>query len=152
MSEKNSLHLMTIGEIARRSGVSVSAIRFYEEKGLIFSLRTNGQQRRYARHMLRRLAVIKAAQKVGLSLQQIHLAFAQLPSQKPPTKQEWQNMSQQWQQQLAERIQLLQHMQHQLDWCIGCGCLSLDHCPLRNPDDAFAANPSAHPYWEERTD
>lgn len=145
---KKDQDLLTIGEVAKRSGLAVSAIRFYEEKSLIFSLRTNGNQRRYARHILRRLAVIKVAQKVGLSLNEIQQAFRHLPIQQAPSKQEWQALSQVWQIQLNQRIQLLQNMQTQLDWCIGCGCLSLKSCPLRNPDDVFADDPDAHEYWE----
>lgn len=140
---------MTIGDVAKRSGLTVSAIRFYEEKDLIQSMRTNGNQRRYARHMLRRLALIKVAQRVGLSLQDIQQAFQDLPLGKAPSKADWQEMSSRWQQQLEEKIQLLQNMQTQLDWCIGCGCLSLDNCPLRNPEDVFAQDPQAHEYWEE---
>lgn len=146
---KTAQDLITIGDVAKRSGLAVSAIRFYEEKGLIRSIRTNGNQRRYARHMLRRLALIKVAQRVGLSLQDIQQAFANLPEGKAPNKEDWQNMSSRWQQQLEERIQLLQNMQTQLDFCIGCGCLSLDHCPLRNPEDVFAKDPQNHAYWEE---
>jgi MerR family redox-sensitive transcriptional activator SoxR len=147
--QKTAQDLMTIGDVAKRSGLSISAIRFYEEKGLIRSLRTNGNQRRYARHMLRRLALIKVAQRVGLSLQDIQQAFANLPEGKAPSKADWQKMSSRWQQQLEEKIQLLQNMQTQLDWCIGCGCLSLDNCPLRNPQDIFATDPENHAYWEK---
>lgn len=146
---KTAQDLLSIGEVAQRSAIAISAIRFYEEKGLIMSLRTNGNQRRYARHMLRRLALIKVAQRVGLSLVEIQAAFAVLPIGKSPSKQDWLQMSKHWQQQLEERVKVIKHMQQQLDWCIGCGCLSLDNCPLRNPDDQFALDPMAHAYWEE---
>ena len=149
--QKNRNDLLTIGQVAKRSGLSVATLRFYEEKQLIFSIRTNGNQRRYARHILRRLAIIKVAQKVGLSLQDIHQSFATLPLQKAPNKQDWQRMSAQWNQLLEQKIKLLQRMQHQLDWCIGCGCLSLAGCPLRNPEDQFEKKFLAHPeiptYW-----
>lgn len=147
--KKTSTDFLAIGEIAKRSGIAISAIRFYEEKGLIRSIRTNGNQRRYARYILRKLAVIQVSQKVGLSLQDILEAFNKLPEGKIPTKQDWQNMSMQWQQQLEERIIVLKNMQHQLDWCIGCGCLSLDACPLRNPNDNFSEHPEIHEYWED---
>lgn len=151
--QKNRYDLLTIGQVAERSGLTVATLRFYEDKKLIFSIRTNGNQRRYARHILRRLAIIKVAQKVGLSLQEIHQAFAKLPIQKAPNKQDWQEMSAQWQHLLEEKIHLLQNMQKQLDWCIGCGCLSVAGCPLRNPEDQFAKqfmqNPEIPTYWIE---
>lgn len=147
--QKTAQDLLSIGEVANRSGLAVSAIRFYEDKGLIRGIRTNGNQRRYARHMLRRLALIKVAQRVGLSLQDIQQAFQDLPDGKSPSKADWQHMSSRWQQQLEERIRLLQSMQTQLDWCIGCGCLSLDSCPLRNPQDLFEKDPQSHAYWED---
>lgn len=136
--KKNAQDFLTIGEIAKRSGLNTSAIRFYESKELIFSIRTDGNQRRYSRHMLRRIALIKVAQKVGVSLQEIIEAFRDLPSHKAPSKEDWLNLSTVWQRALEEKIQALKRLQHQLDWCIGCGCLSLKACPLRNPDDELS--------------
>nr|WP_319922630.1 redox-sensitive transcriptional activator SoxR [Acinetobacter wuhouensis] len=136
---------LTIGEFAQRSAVSVSAIRFYEEKDLIWSTRTQGNQRRYPRAMLRRVAIVKIAQQVGISLQQVHDAFAVLPRHKVASKSDWQAMSQHWQMQLDQQIMNLLKLRQQLDQCIGCGCLSLDQCPLRNPDDQLGkASAGAH--------
>lgn len=129
---------LSIGELASRSGVSVATIRFYEEKQLIWSTRTQGNQRRYQRAMLRRIAIVKVAQQVGISLQQIYEAFSVLPAQQIASKQDWANMSSQWRQILDQRIITLLQLRNQLDKCIGCGCLSLQQCPLRNPDDQFA--------------
>lgn len=148
--QKEIKNLLTIGEIAKRSGIAISAIRFYEEKGLIFSSRNNGHQRRYLRHTLRRIALIKIAQRVGMTLSEIQQAFAQLPQQHAATKSDWQQLSKTWQSQLEEKIHLLKAMQSQLDWCIGCGCLSLEGCPLRNPEDIFAKNPQAVVAWEKQ--
>ena len=134
MQETDHLWL-NIGELAKRSGVSVAALRFYEEKQLIWSTRTSGNQRRYQRAMLRRVAIIKIAQQVGIRLQQVHDAFEALPKQKIASKEDWQEMSRRWQQQLDQHIIHLLQMRQQLDKCIGCGCLSLTQCPLRNPDD-----------------
>ncbi|WP_353141825.1 redox-sensitive transcriptional activator SoxR [Acinetobacter pragensis] len=134
MQESENVWL-NIGELAARSGVSVSALRFYEEKELIWSTRTSGNQRRYPRSMLRRVAIIKIAQQVGISLQQVHDAFEMLPKHKAAAKSDWQKMSQRWQQQLDQQIIHLLQLRLQLDQCIGCGCLSLKQCPLRNPDD-----------------
>jgi len=129
---------LSIGELAKRSGVSVPTIRFYEEKELIWGTRTAGNQRRYQRAMLRRIAIIKAAQQVGISLQQIKETFATLPKQQVATRKDWQIMSQQWQGQLDQQIMMLLQLRQQLDQCIGCGCLSLEQCPLRNPEDCLA--------------
>lgn len=126
---------LSIGELAQRSAVSVSAIRFYEEKDLIWSTRTQGNQRRYQRAMLRRVAIIKIAQQVGISLQQVKDAFAVLPRHKVASKSDWKGMSKHWQAQLDQQILDLLKLRQQLDKCIGCGCLSLKQCPLRNPDD-----------------
>ncbi|RKG37641.1 redox-sensitive transcriptional activator SoxR [Acinetobacter rongchengensis] len=134
-NEKGLHHWLTIGELAQRSDVSVPAIRFYEEKELIWSTRTQGNQRRYQRAMLRRVAIIKIAQQVGISLQQVKDAFQVLPKHQVASKADWQNMSQTWQAQLDQQIINLLKLRQQLDKCIGCGCLSLQQCPLRNPDD-----------------
>lgn len=129
---------MTIGDLAKRSDVSVPTLRFYEEKELIWSIRTEGNQRRYQRAMLRRIAIVKVAQQVGLSLAEIKQAFAVLPKHKIASKDDWQKMSQQWQQDLDQRIIRLLQLRNQLSWCIGCGCLSQEQCPLYNPDDIMA--------------
>nr|WP_314367494.1 redox-sensitive transcriptional activator SoxR [uncultured Acinetobacter sp.] len=129
---------LSIGELAKRSGVSVPTIRFYEEKDLIWSTRTEGNQRRYQRAMLRRIAIIKAAQQVGISLKQIKQTLSILPKQQVATKKDWQIMSQEWQGQLDQQIMMLLQLRQQLDQCIGCGCLSLEQCPLRNPEDCLA--------------
>ena len=129
--------MLTIGEVAKRSGVSVPTLRFYEEKQLIRSVRTNGNQRRYLRCVLRRIAIIKVAQKVGMSLLEIEAGFALLPKQNP-SKADWEKLSRAWQEKLTEKIELLTQMKEQMQWCIGCGCLSLEDCPLRNPNDVMA--------------
>lgn len=140
MKQENlAQQFITIGELAKRSGVSVSTIRFYEEKQLIWGIRTNGNQRRYVRSMLRRIAIIKVAQLVGISLEEVKQAFSVLPDRKMAFKQDWEKMSNLWKNQLEEKIQTLLQIRQQLDWCIGCGCLSLDQCPLRNPDDYYAS-------------
>ena len=135
MSENSMQAFIGIGELAKRSGVSVASLRFYEEKQLIWSIRTNGNQRRYLRAMLRRVAIIKVAQSVGISLDEVKQAFAVLPDHQVASKQDWQRMSSLWKAQLDEKIQTLLQLRQQLDWCIGCGCLSLKQCPLRNPED-----------------
>lgn len=121
-----------------RAGVNVSALRFYEDRGLISSARSSGGQRRYHRNVLRRVAFIQAAQKVGLSLEDIGRALDTLPADAGPTARDWKRLSAQWRPLLDERIRLLENLRDQLDSCIGCGCLSLDHCRLRNPGDEAA--------------
>jgi MerR family redox-sensitive transcriptional activator SoxR len=127
-----------VGELAERSGVAVSALHFYEAKGLIHSDRSSGNQRRYARSVLRRLAVIKVAQRVGLPLATIAEALNALPAGRTPTVSDWRRLSATWKLELEERIKTLMQLRDQLDGCIGCGCLSLKACPLRNPQDALA--------------
>ena len=127
-----------IGEVSERSGLAVSAIRFYEDKGLITSTRTAGGQRRFRRDVLRRLAFIQAAQRVGLSLDEIGAAMATLPGDSGPTGPEWKELSASWRPLLDERIALLTALRDQLDHCIGCGCLSLERCKLSNPGDRAA--------------
>ncbi|ARR11790.1 redox-sensitive transcriptional activator SoxR [Xanthomonas citri] len=124
---------LSVGEVAKRSGVAVSALHFYERKGLISSLRTAGNQRRYARDVLRRIAVIRVAQRLGVPLQQVLDAFSVLPDQRTPTRAEWAR----WRGQLDARINELQALRDQVTDCIGCGCLSLRRCRLSNPDDAM---------------
>jgi MerR family redox-sensitive transcriptional activator SoxR len=129
---------LTVGELAKRSGVSVSALHFYEAKGLIRSARTRGNQRRYPREILRRVSVIKVAQRVGLPLAAIHEALKTLPSGRSPTVAEWRRLSSGWRVELDERIRQLTQLRDRLDECIGCGCLSIRNCWLRNPWDELA--------------
>ncbi len=138
--------LISIGELAERAGVPHSALRFYEQQGLLKSARTAGRQRRYARDMLRRVAFIRAAQTVGLRLEEIAEALAQLPESRTPTKSDWTRLSKRWRATLDERIRALEMLRDQLDQCIGCGCLSLTACKLYNPADAAAARGSGPRY------
>lgn len=131
--------LLTIGEVAHRSGVSVAAVRFYEERGLVSSLRTAGNQRRFERHSLRRIAVVRAGQRFGLTLGEVADALATLPDDRPPTKRDWTRMSRRWHGLLTARIEAMTKVRDDLASCIGCGCLSLRSCPLYNHDDELAA-------------
>jgi MerR family redox-sensitive transcriptional activator SoxR len=131
---------LTVGEVARRSGVAVSTLHFYEAKGLIASMRTTGNQRRYPREVLRRVAVIKAAQRVGVPLASIGEALATLPESRAPTTADWARLSARWRAELDERISKLTRLRDQLSDCIGCGCLSIKSCPLRNPSDKLGEN------------
>ena len=133
-TQKNSW--VTIGELAKRSGVAASALRFYDDEGLLESARTTGQQRKFKRDALRRVAFIRVAQTVGLSLQDIRAALATLPLNRTPTKLDWTRLSRAWQPLLDERIRTLVALRDQLTSCIGCGCLSLKTCALYNPNDA----------------
>jgi MerR family redox-sensitive transcriptional activator SoxR len=126
---------LPIGVVAARAGMAVSALRFYEERGLIRSERSPGGRRIYRRHVLRRLAFIQAAQRVGLTLDEIGEALATLPEDEGPSPREWKRLSEAWRPVLDEKIRILQGLRDQLDSCIGCGCLSLDKCALRNPGD-----------------
>jgi MerR family transcriptional regulator, redox-sensitive transcriptional activator SoxR len=128
----------TVGEIAARTGVAVSALHFYERKGLIRSHRTSGNQRRYDRDVLRRLAVIRLANELGIPLKRVADAMATLPQGRAPTKDDWQVLSAGWKDELDRRIVLLTRLRDELEGCIGCGCLSMDRCPLFNPDDELA--------------
>ena len=130
---------LTIGELSERSGAAVSALRYYESLGLLTSTRTSGGQRRYARSALRRVAVVQAAQRVGLSLAEVGEAMAGLPVDRAPGKAEWARMSRTWRARLDTRIAELERVRDDLDGCIGCGCLSLRSCRLYNPGDAAAA-------------
>lgn len=138
---------LSVGEVAKRSGVAVSALHFYERKGLIRSLRTAGNQRRFARDVLRRLAVIRVAQRVGMPLEAVAGAFAALPENKTPTKAEWARMSALWRAELDERIAQLLLLRDQLSDCIGCGCLSLKRCRLTNPGDALGERGDGAQRW-----
>src|SRR5437763_4286531 len=130
---------LTIGEVADRTGVSQSALRFYERRDLIHATRTDGNQRRYHRDVLRRVAFIRVAQRVGVSLEDIAAALATLPDNHTPNARDWERLSRRWRQQLDERIALLAGLRDELSSCIGCGCLSLKRCALYNPQDAAAA-------------
>jgi MerR family redox-sensitive transcriptional activator SoxR len=129
---------LTIGQVAERSGVPHTALRFYEEAGLITAERTAGNQRRYPRAVLRRLAFIRTAQRVGLSLEQIRAALGSLPDGRPPNKSDWARLSRTWRTELDTRIDALQRLRDRLTSCIGCGCLSLRTCALHNPADMAA--------------
>jgi MerR family redox-sensitive transcriptional activator SoxR len=129
---------LTVGEVAARSGVAVSAIHFYESKGLITSLRTQGNQRRYRRDVLRRVAVIRVAQRIGISLASIREALAALPEGRTPTVKDWSKLSAKWRSELDDRIAKLSQLRDQLNDCIGCGCLSIEVCKLRNPLDELS--------------
>jgi MerR family transcriptional regulator, redox-sensitive transcriptional activator SoxR len=126
---------LTVGEVAKRAGVAVSTLHFYEAEGLITSWRNSGNQRRYAREVLRRVAVIKVGQRTGIPLKEIREALATLPEKRMPTSADWKKLSARWREQLNERIETLTRLRDQLDGCIGCGCLSIESCPLRNPWD-----------------
>jgi MerR family redox-sensitive transcriptional activator SoxR len=130
--------LLTVGEVATRSGVAVSTLHFYETKGLIESIRSSGNQRRYAREVLRRVAIIKVAQRVGIPLSEIQAALSTLPQGRTPTATDWKALSEKWKDDLDARIRHLQDLRDHLDGCIGCGCLSIESCPLRNPWDMLS--------------
>jgi MerR family redox-sensitive transcriptional activator SoxR len=130
---------LTVGEVAARCGVAVSAIHFYEAKGLIRSRRNQGNQRRYPREILRRVAVIKVAQRIGMPLAMIREALMTLPRGRTPTAADWKRLSALWKQGLDDRIERLTRLRDSLTGCIGCGCLSLKVCPLRNPKDRLGA-------------
>jgi MerR family transcriptional regulator, redox-sensitive transcriptional activator SoxR len=129
---------LSVGEVAERSGVAVSAIHFYETKGLLTSWRNAGNQRRYPREALRRVSIIKVAQRLGIPLACIKDALDSLPKGRTPTDQDWRKLSVRWQDELDERITKLTRLRDQLNGCIGCGCLSMKQCPLRNPFDELA--------------
>jgi len=136
---------LTIGELSLRSGVPSSALRFYETKGLIDANRTSGNQRRYDRGMLRRVALIQAGRAAGIPLEQIRGALETLPSHRTPTRRDWERLSRGWRNDLDRRIATLQALRTRLTTCIGCGCLSIDRCSLLNPDDEAAAlGPGPH--------
>nr|WP_047580112.1 redox-sensitive transcriptional activator SoxR [Methylobacterium sp. ZNC0032] len=129
---------LSVGEVARRSGLAVSALHFYEAEGLIRSHRTTGNQRRYAREVLRRVAIIKVAQRAGIPLKTIREAFKALPQERTPTVADWTRLSSAWKQELERRIDRLTRLRDHLNGCIGCGCLSVRDCPLHNPLDRLA--------------
>jgi MerR family redox-sensitive transcriptional activator SoxR len=134
------LRLLTVGEVAQRSGVSVSALHFYERQGLFRSVRSAGNQRRYYRPILRVIAIIKIAQRAGIPLAMIRETLSELPTGRAPTREDWRKMSGHWRAELDARIRKLSQLRDQLGDCIGCGCLSIAICPLRNPGDRLAAD------------
>ena len=139
-------HELSIGAVADRTGVAPSALRFYEAEGLISSTRTGGNQRRYHREVLRRVSFIRVAQRVGLSLEEIHEALSSLPDSRTPTQEDWTRLSQAWQPRLDDQIKLIERIKDRLDVCIGCGCLSLKACKLLNADDVAGEHGSGPRY------
>jgi MerR family redox-sensitive transcriptional activator SoxR len=139
--------LLTIGELSERSGVAASALRFYEERGLISSERASSGHRRFARPVIRRVAFIVFAQRVGLSLEEIGGELAKLPADRVPRRNDWSNLSTAWSARIDERIAELERLKAGLTECIGCGCLSLDRCQLANPGDRAGARGPGPRYW-----
>jgi MerR family redox-sensitive transcriptional activator SoxR len=135
--------LLTVSEVSRRSGFAASALRFYEKEGLIAATRTAGGQRRYTRSVLRRLAFIRAASNVGLTLDEVRTELDKLPSGRTPTKADWARISAHWRRRLDEQVAALEALRDRLDSCIGCGCLSLKQCAFSNPSDKAALSPAA---------
>jgi MerR family redox-sensitive transcriptional activator SoxR len=136
---------LTIGELAARSGVAPSALRFYEAEGLLAARRTDGNQRRYGRAVLRRVALIQAGRAAGIPLERIRAALDTLPTARTPTRRDWERLSRGWREDLDRRIATLEAVRDRLTTCIGCGCLSIDKCSLLNPDDEAAGRgPGAH--------
>jgi MerR family redox-sensitive transcriptional activator SoxR len=140
---------LTVGEVATRSGVTVSALHFYERQGLIRSQRTVGNQRRYPRDTLRRVAFIRVSQRVGVSLADIRAALESLPEGRTPRREDWARLSARWKEDLDARIADLQHLRNDLSDCIGCGCLSLDSCSLQNPGDTLGRSGQGPRRWVE---
>ena len=134
---RTTFHELTVGQVADRSGVAISALHFYERKGLIHSTRTTSNQRRYSRDTLRRVAFVRASQHVGISLTAIREALDRLPSERTPTRDDWARLSAAWRTELDARIAQLQALRDDLTECIGCGCLSLRACHLTNPRDVL---------------
>ncbi|TDD50048.1 redox-sensitive transcriptional activator SoxR [Kribbella antibiotica] len=130
---------LTVGQLAQRSGVAISALHFYERQNLILSRRTAGNQRRYKRDTLRRVALIRIAQRVGIPLSEVAAILALLPENRTPTRQDWERIAECWQAELDRRILHLEQLRNDFKDCVGCGCLSLDRCALANPYDALAA-------------
>ena len=139
--------LLTIGEVSRRSGVASSALRFYEERGLIESERAGSGHRRYPRPVLRRIAFIVFAQRIGLTLDEIGTELAKLPPQRVPSRRDWSRLSRTWASRIDERIAELERLRAGLTQCIGCGCLSLDRCTLSNPGDRAGRSGPGARYW-----
>ncbi|WP_241989848.1 MULTISPECIES: redox-sensitive transcriptional activator SoxR [unclassified Streptomyces] len=145
-----TLQELTVGQLSARSGAAVSALHFYEAKGLISSRRTSGNQRRYSRDALRRVAFVRAAQRVGIPLATIREALAQLPEERTPNREDWARLSRAWRAELDDRITRLARLRDHLTDCIGCGCLSLETCVLSNPDDISGERISGSRLMPER--
>src|SRR5215472_13051704 len=145
-----STDLLSVGEIARRSGFAESALRYYEGLGLLDATRTSGGQRRFARSTLRRLAFIRAARNIGLSLDEVSAALESLPAQRTPTRSDWAKLSRAWRQRLDDQIDALKALRDGLDSCIGCGCLSLDRCAISNPADLARSDGAGAVYLPRR--
>jgi len=143
---------LTIGEVAERSGVAASALRFYERRGLIAAARTDGNQRRYDRSVLRRIALVQAGRAAGITLAEIGTALDGLPTHRTPSRRDWERLSKRWRDDLDARIETLQALRNRLSTCIGCGCLSIDRCDLLNPDDEAAARGAGAHYLREASD
>ncbi|WP_260405825.1 redox-sensitive transcriptional activator SoxR [Microbacterium sp. G2-8] len=141
---------LTIGELSSRSGVASSALHFYERNGLIRADRTDGNQRRYGRDTLRRVAFIRVSQRVGIPLKDIRAALESLPEGRTPTKKDWARLSQRWRDDLDTRIRQLEHLRGDLDGCIGCGCLSLNSCALQNPADVLGSTGAGPIRWLDK--
>lgn len=141
------MSLITIGEVARRSGVAASALRYYEQRGLITSQRTGAGHRRFPRQVLRRIAFIVYAQRIGLKLDEIAEELAKLPENRAPNRLDWSRLMDQWSARIRARIAELERLETRLVKCIGCGCLSLDHCRLANPKDGISRLGSGPRYW-----
>jgi MerR family transcriptional regulator, redox-sensitive transcriptional activator SoxR len=139
--------MLSIGEVSKRSGVAASALRFYEERGMIASVRAGSSRRHYPRSVLRRIAFIVFAQRVGLGLQEIAAELAKLPPDRAPTRKDWARLSSGWTSRIDERIAELERLKLGLTGCIGCGCLSLDRCKLANPEDRAARFGAGPRYW-----
>lgn len=139
--------VLTISEIARRSGVAASALRFYEDRGLIKSERAGSGHRRFQRSVLRRIAFIVFAQRIGLSLEEIGEELAKLPVDRTPTRRDWSRLSGKWLKRIDERIAEMQRLRDGLTSCIGCGCLSFDHCRMANPEDRVGIKGPGPRYW-----
>jgi MerR family redox-sensitive transcriptional activator SoxR len=149
--EGGKTHVLTVGELSARSGVAPSALHFYERQGLISADRTAGNQRRYRRDTLRRVAFIRVSQRVGIPLARIREALDSLPSGRTPTRADWARLSRMWRSELDERIAALEHLRDDLTGCIGCGCLSLRTCTLQNPSDSLGATGSGPRRWDDVT-
>jgi MerR family redox-sensitive transcriptional activator SoxR len=141
---------MSVGQVAKRADVKISTLHFYEQKGLIQSWRNEGNQRRYDRSILRRVVVIKTAQQLGMSLQEIAQALSHLPFDHAPTEEEWRIMADLWKVQLDQRIERLLMLRDNLDECIGCGCLSIKKCKLRNPQDILGDSGNGAVLWKSK--
>ncbi|MCW8347155.1 redox-sensitive transcriptional activator SoxR [Vibrio sp. ZSDZ65] len=138
---------LSVGQVAKRADIAISAIHFYEKKGLIACHRNTGNQRRYDGSVLRRIAVIKTGQQLGMTLEEIKLAMSALPIRRAPSQSEWERMAREWQHSLDEKITLMSRLRDELGECIGCGCLSLTKCKLRNPEDELASQGAGPVLW-----